>query len=302
MLFKEAFYIFTWSVKNYLNIIISCIPGLVQIFWCFLWINIIKFVPEPVHRVSQMFSPLLIPARVSARMASAIVFPSFYTVNTAPWWVVKDFDRISRRIICQVLTVICYPGMFVWFDVMQGIWKGHFPKTVMVAECLSIGCYVDDLRPVSLIVKSREQFIGKISPVFQQWSKGNLMGNRSVVKEQVYRPAGGQNTEIGSCGINFFSAYIMPSFWFIFFTYSFSLPLAKHSKLYPETDHDLKCLFIYRGFRQPHPFWKSLEPSLEVFYSPYYLGVFVFSVSEWHYHMVVCLRHCWTMTWKFSHA
>ena len=84
---------------------------------------------------------------------------------------------------CQKLSIVGQAGIFVGFDMLQGVGEGHFPEAVVVPVSLPVRGDVGQLGPRATVGKSAHEPGGKILSVGQQFFEGHRLGDRAVVKK-----------------------------------------------------------------------------------------------------------------------
>ena len=115
-------------------------------------------------------------------------------MNTTPGAVPKNFYLMRRRILREVLTVVCQLGELLFFDVVQGVGKSHFTPVMVMAIAFAIGGDMDQ----RLIITAR----GALQTIHQTLARGEraLEGDRArdgaVVKEDRNRTPGAVMVEI----------------------------------------------------------------------------------------------------------
>src|SRR4030042_6167695 len=98
---------------------------------------------------------------------------------------VEDLHPAGGGMFLEVFAIIGDLCQALGFDEMKAEGKRHFTKTVMMAVTFPVGCDMDQLGPLPGVMEGREQPGGKGLAVFQQTSKGNVLGDRSIVEEGV---------------------------------------------------------------------------------------------------------------------
>ena len=105
---------------------------------------------QPVHRLPERGSPLLVPAGVRAGAGTAVAPPALDAVAAAPGGVLDDLHLVGRREPLQVIAVDRDLRELVLLDVLEGVGQGHVAEAVVVPVGLAVGRDVDELGAPSL--------------------------------------------------------------------------------------------------------------------------------------------------------
>ncbi len=85
----------------------------------------------------------------------------------------------------EILTIVRDPGIVLGFDMVEAVGESHVAKSLMMTVGLAIGSDVNDLRPVPAVIECGEQSLCKTFSAVQQSPKGNILGDRAIMEEEV---------------------------------------------------------------------------------------------------------------------
>ena len=164
---KKACDTFIRPVENDIDVIVPGSPRVLQQGSRCLFILGRQRIPQPIQRLAQRAAPFLVPAGVSASVASTITLPTLDSMITAPGAVPKNFYLMRRRILREVLTVVCQLGELLFFDVVQGVGQSHFTPVMVMAIAFAVRRNVDQLRPVAFHGRRCEDSLGELLAVIE---------------------------------------------------------------------------------------------------------------------------------------
>src|SRR5262249_7765046 len=137
-------------------------------------------------------------------MTAAIRPPALDAVNAAPGGVLEDLHFVRGGMAFEVFSVIGKIRGLAGTYIFQGVRERHFATSVMVAVCLAVGSYVDQLGPGALFNEGVKQTLGKALSIVEQLCESHAARNRTIVEEQIDGPAGGQTEPVDHRGIDLF--------------------------------------------------------------------------------------------------
>ena len=153
-------------------------------------------VAEPVERLAQGPSPLLIPS-LPAAIATAIGTPPLDAVRAAPRGVLEDLCLVSGRKFLQELTIVGELDLTFVFKPFERPGESHLTVAVMMAVAFAVGGHMHQLRVVALLREAAKQPAGKGLSVIEQAFKGDGPRAGSVVEEGGDRAAFLELHEVG---------------------------------------------------------------------------------------------------------
>ena len=210
VLLEEGIELLAGPIKNDMNPIVSCFPGVLDKQTRPVLVNPSQGVPEPVECLAQGGTPPLTPMGVGARIASAVVFPPLDTVDTAPRGVLDDLDLVARWVLFQILAVVGETGEAIGLNVVECVGEGHVTEPMVVTVGFTICGDMDDLRPFRCLGKRGEKPFGKGFSTLEESFKGNRPRNRTVIEEDGHGPARTEGEGIRPCRIDFGATHVVP--------------------------------------------------------------------------------------------
>src|SRR6266704_305780 len=161
------------SIQDYVDVLIARCRWVLQQFTRRFLIRLLQTSAELIERAAQRRTPVLRPARIHARVTSAVAAPAFNPVGTTPRSVVDDLDFVRRRMRLEILAVIRDLREVVRLDIMQRVSQCHFAVTMMMSIGLTVGRNVHELQPVAIAAETTQQPLGESLSVRQQSFKSD---------------------------------------------------------------------------------------------------------------------------------
>src|SRR5690349_4652083 len=109
------------TIEHHSDIIVPGRPGVLKVAANELFVLWRYFIAQHVQRLPQWAAPLLVPVRVTAGVAPAVLFPAANAMGAAPGSVLVYFNLVRGRKVSQVLAVVRKFGKTVLFDVVKRI-------------------------------------------------------------------------------------------------------------------------------------------------------------------------------------
>src|SRR5215471_4806093 len=179
----KCFDVAVGAVEDDLNVIVSRFPRIPEDLPAFCLERTGNLISEPVESLPQGAAPLLVPVGVSSRIAAAVAVPTFYAVRAAPGAPLPDFGLMCRWMQGEVFAVVRQSGEVVGFDMVQSVSQRHVALFVVMAIGFTVGRYVDNLRPGSVVRKCGQQAAGKIFALVEQMFERDSLRNGPIVEE-----------------------------------------------------------------------------------------------------------------------
>src|SRR5512133_754275 len=173
------------AIENYVDVCVASSPGIFEELGSFSLVGCCEIVAQGVEGSTQWSAPVLRPSRLHARVTAAIAAPALNAVRTTPRGVIDDFDFVCGRMLFKIFAVVGELGEIVGLDVLHGIRERHLAVAMVMAVGLAICRDVHQLRPITSVGEATEDSLGEVLTIPQESFKGDCLGNRAVVKEEI---------------------------------------------------------------------------------------------------------------------